>query len=173
MGRTKENKAAVISELKDRLQDSQLAVLIDYQGLSVSELTNLRQRLRPSGGTCKIAKNTFIHIAVDGDENWQPMQEFLKGQTAILLAKDDFSAVIKAYKGFQKDTKKTELVGGVLEGRTLSKADVEALGDLPSKEQLIAQIAGGINALATKLAVAVKEVPASIARGIKAYSEQE
>lgn len=173
MGRTRENKATVISEIKERLQDSQLAVLIDYQGLSVSELSDLRQRLRASGSSCKIAKNTFVRIAVDGDENWQPMQEFLKGQTALLLAKDDLGSAIKAYKAFQKDAKKTELVGGVLEGRALTKAEVEALGDLPSKEQLIAQIAGGINALATKLAVAVKEVPASLARGIKAYSEQE
>jgi large subunit ribosomal protein L10 len=173
MGRTRENKSTVINDIRDRLQESQLAVLIDYKGLSVAELSNLRQRLRPNGGSCKIAKNTFVHLAVDGDENWQPMQEFLKGQAALLLAKDDLSSVIKAYKSFQKETKKTEVVGGVLEGRALTKAEVEALGDLPSKEQLIAQIAGGINALATKLAFAVKEVPASIARGIKAYSEQE
>lgn len=173
MGRTRENKSTVIKDIRDRLQESQLAVLIDYKGLSVAELSNLRQRLRPNGASCKIAKNTFVHLAVDGDENWQPMQEFLKGQAALLLAKDDLSSVIKAYKSFQKETKKTEVVGGVLEGRALTKAEVEALGDLPSKEQLIAQIAGGINALATKLAFAVKEVPASIARGIKAYSEQE
>lgn len=173
MGRTKENKAAVVADLKERLQDSQLAILIDYQGLTVSEITNLRQRLRPLGGSCKIAKNTFVRIAVEGDENWQPMQEFLKGQTALLLVKDEFGAAIKAYKSFQKETKKTELIGGVLEGRALTQSQVDALGDLPSKEQLMAQIAGGINALATKVALGVKEVPASIARGIRAYSEKE
>ena len=60
-----------------------------------------------------------------------------------------------------------------MEGRLLSQGDVKAIGDLPSKEQLIAQIAGAINALATKVAVGINEVPASLARGIRAVSEQE
>jgi large subunit ribosomal protein L10 len=81
--------------------------------------------------------------------------------------------VIKAYQGFQKETKKTELRGGVMEGRALSKSEVEAIGNLPSKEQLMAQIAGGLNAITTKIAFGIKEVPASLARGIKAVSEKE
>jgi large subunit ribosomal protein L10 len=173
MGRTRENKAAVIADLKDLLKEVQLAFVIDYQGLSVAEITDLRKRLRPSGGVCKIAKNTFVRIAVDGDENWQPMHEFLKGTSALLLVKEDVSGAIKAYKSFQKDTKKTELRGGVMEGRALTKEQVEEIGNLPSKEQLMAQIAGGINALTTKIAVGIKEVPSSLARGIKAVSEKE
>jgi large subunit ribosomal protein L10 len=101
------------------------------------------------------------------------MQEYLKGTSALLLLKDDFGGAIKAYKSFQKETKKTELRGGVLEGRILTKAEVEAIGDLPSKEQLIAQIAGALNAVTAKIAIAINEVPASIGRGIKAYSEKE
>ncbi len=173
MGRNKENKATVIAEVKELFRESQLAFVIDYQGLTVAELTDLRRRLRPIGGTCKIAKNTFIELAVAGDENWQPMQEFLKGSTALLLVKEEVGAAVKAYKSFQKDTKKTDLRGGVMEGRALSKAQIEAIGDLPSKEQLMAQIAGGLNALATKIAVGVKEVPGSLVRSIKAVSEQE
>lgn len=173
MGRNRESKSAEITEIQDRLKDSQLAVLINYQGLTVAEITNLRSRLRPMGGTCKIGKNTLVRRAVDGDEKWQSMTELLKGSTALLLVNEDIGGVIKAYKGFQKESKKTELVGGVLEGRVLTPAQVEAIGDLPSKEQLIAQIAGGINALATKLAMGIKEVPASLARGIKAHAEKE
>ena len=60
-----------------------------------------------------------------------------------------------------------------MEGRLLKEADVKALGDLPSKEQLMAQIAGALNALATKIAVGVNEVPASLGRGIRAYSEKD
>lgn len=173
MGRTRENKANVVANFKESLSESQLAFVIDYQGLSVAEITDLRGRLRPIGGSCKIAKNTLIRLAVDGDESWQPMQEYLKGASAVLLVKEDVGAAVKAYKSFQKDTKKTELRGGVMEGRSLSKTEVEALADLPSKEQLYGQIAGAINALATKIAVGVKEVPGSLARGIKAYSEKE
>ncbi|ELS01940.1 ribosomal protein L10 [Xenococcus sp. PCC 7305] len=173
MGRTRANKGVIIEQLKEDLKDVQLAFVIDYKGLSVSEITDLRNRLRPVGGTCQVAKNTLMRIAVDGDENWKPMQEFLSDTSAFLLVGEEVGAAVKAYKEFQKATKKTELRGGVMEGRALTKQQVEALGDLPSKDQLYAQIAGAINGLATKIAIGVKEVPASLARGIKAVSEKD
>ncbi len=173
MGRTRENKTEVVAEVKELFEESQLALVIDYQSLSVAEITDLRRRVRPLGGTCKVAKNTLVRLAIDGQEQWQPMNEFLKGSSVLLLVKEDFGGVIKAYKGFQKETKKTELRGGVLEGKALSKADVDALGDLPSKEQLMAQIAGALNSITAKIAIGIKEVPTSIGRGVKAYSEKE
>jgi large subunit ribosomal protein L10 len=86
---------------------------------------------------------------------------------------EDIGGAIKAYQEFQKVSKKTELRGGVMEGRVLKEADVKALADLPSKEQLMAQIAGAINGVATKLAVGINQVPTSIARGLKAYAEKD
>jgi large subunit ribosomal protein L10 len=173
MGRTLANKKEIVAELKETLSEAQLAFVINYEGLSVAEITDLRNRLRPSGAVCKITKNTLMNIAIDGDENWQPMQELLSDATAFLFTGEEIGAAVKAYKGFQKDTKKTELRGGVMEGQALTKEQVEALGDLPSKEELYAQIAGSINALATKIAVGVKEIPSGLARGIKAVSEKE
>jgi large subunit ribosomal protein L10 len=173
MGRTLESKKQLVAELKSLLSDTQSIFVIDYKGLSVAEISDLRNRIRDKGGSCKIAKNTLVRIAVKGDENWQPVQEFLKDSTALLLTKEDVGGVIKEYKKFQKDTKKSELRGGVLEGRALTKAEAEAIADLPSKEELYAQIAGALNALATKIAVGVKEVPTSIARGIQAYADQD
>ncbi len=173
MGRTLENKKEIVAELKDLLSDTQSIFVIDYKGLTVGEISDLRNRIREKGGTCKIAKNTLIRIAVQDDENWQPVQEFLKDTTALLLTKEDIGSVVKEYKKFQKDTKKTELRGGVLEGKALTSAEAEALADLPSKEELYAKIAGAINALATKVAVGVKEVPSSIARGLQAYVDKE
>lgn len=111
--------------------------------------------------------------AIADDEAWQPMAEFLSGSTAFMLVKEDIGGAIKAYQDFQKATKKTEVKGGVMEGRALSQDQVKAIGDLPSKEQLIAQIAGALNALATKIAVGINEVPASLGRSIKAISEKE
>ena len=173
MGRTRENKQAIIEELKQTLSESQLAVVIDYKGLSVSEITDLRRRLRPTGTVCKVTKNTFMGIAVDGDEKWQAMTDLLQGSSAFLLVKDDISGAIKAYQDFQKASKKTELRGGVMEGRALNEAQVKAIGDLPSKEQLMAQIAGAINGVATKLAVGINEVPASLARALQAVSDKD
>ena len=173
MGRTLENKQAIVAELKQTLSESQLALVIDYQGLTVAEITDLRRRLRPTGTVCKVTKNTLMGIAIDGQDNWQPMTELLQGSSAFLLVKDDFTGAIKAYQDFQKASKKTELRGGVMEGRLLKEDDVKALGDLPSKEQLMAQIAGALNALATKIAVGINEVPASLGRSLKAVSEKE
>ena len=184
MGRTVEQKQAIITELKQTLSESQLAIVIEYQGLSVAEITDLRRRLRPTGTVCKVTKNTLMRIAVDGDNNWQPMTEFLKGSSVFLLVQNDMKAAIKAYEEFQKVTKKTELRGGVMEGRALTEADVKALTELPSKEELMARLAGGLkaiptklavglNAVPTKLAVGLKEIPASLVRAIKAVSEKE
>jgi large subunit ribosomal protein L10 len=172
MGRTLENKKEIVADLKETLSKSTLALVIDYQGLTVAEITNLRQQLRPSGAICKVTKNTFMGIAIKDQKEWEPMSELLKGSSAFLLVKEDLSA-IKAYQAFQKATKKTEIRGGVMEGRVLSEADVKALGDLPSKEQLMGQIAGAINAVATKLAVGINEVPSSLARALQAIAEKE
>ncbi|PSP17559.1 MAG: 50S ribosomal protein L10 [Cyanobacteria bacterium QS_8_64_29] len=173
MPRTPESKERVVRDLKQLLSESHLAVVIDYQGLSVAEIGDLRQRLYQSDGACKIAKNTLAKLAVEGDTNWQPLQDLLSGPSAFVVAKSDISSTVKAYQDFQKATKKTELRGGVMDGQILSKAEVEAIGQLPSREALIGQIAGGINALATQLATGINELPASMARGIKAHAEGE
>jgi large subunit ribosomal protein L10 len=173
MGRSPENKKEIVAELKDKLSQSTLALVIDYQGLTVAEITDLRRRLRPTGTVCKVTKNTFMGIAIQDQEKWQPMSELLKGSSAFLLVKEDFSGAIKAYQDFQKASKKTELRGGVMEGRLLKEADVKALGDLPSKEQLMAQIAGALNSVTAKIAIGIKEVPGSLARSIQAIADKE
>ncbi len=166
MGRTRTDKEAVVADLKQQLSDAQLAVAIDYQGLSVAEIGALRDALRPTGAVCKVTKNTLMRIAIEGDEAWQPMTEFLSGSNAFMLLKDDIGGAIRAYQDFQKKSKKTEFRGGVMEGRALSEADVKAIADLPSKEELMAKIAGAIQMVPTKLARSVNEVPSSLARGI-------
>jgi large subunit ribosomal protein L10 len=173
VGRTLEDKRVIVADLKETLSESTLALVIEYQGLTVSEISDLRRRLRPSGTVCKVAKNTLMGIAIQNDEKWQSMSELLNGSSAFLLVREDFSSAIKAYQEFQKVTKKTELRGGVMEGRLLKEPEIKALGDLPSKEQLMAQIAGALNALATKIAVGINEVPSSLARALQAKAEKE
>jgi large subunit ribosomal protein L10 len=173
MGRTLEDKKAIVADLKETLSQSQLAVVINYKGLTVAEITDLRKRLFPTGSVCKVTKNTLMAIAIRGDATWEPMTPLLSDSSAFLLIKDDIGGALKAYQDFQKASKKTELRGGVMDGRTLTEADVKAIADLPSKEQLMAQIAGAINGVASKLAIGINEVPGSLARAIKAVSEQE
>lgn len=167
MGRTLGNKQEIVADLKQQLSEVQLALVIDYKGLTVAEIADLRGRLRESGATCKITKNTLMRIATEDDKAWKPINQFLQGTSAFLLLKDDLGKGIKAYEAFQKDTKKTEIRGGVMEGRALSQADIKAITELPTKEELIARIAGAIKAVPTKLAVGTKAVPTKLAVGIK------
>lgn len=184
MPRTLENKQAVVASLKEALNESQLALVVNYQGLTVAEISALRQQLRPTGTVCMVTKNTLMRVAVEGNQTWQPMTEFLQGTNAFLFVKDDLGGAIKAYQEFQKTAKKTELRGGVMEGRALNEDDIKAITELPTKEELMARIAGGIkavpsklavglNAVPTKLAVGVREVPAKLARALKAVAEKD
>jgi large subunit ribosomal protein L10 len=173
MGRTLENKQAIVAELKELLSDTQLAVIVNYRGLTVAELTDLRRRLLPTGAVCKVTKNTLMWIAIEGDKTWEPMTELLSDTNAFVLIKDDIGGALKAYQDFQKATKKSELRGGVMEGRVLTEADVKAIADLPSKEQLMGQIAGAINGVATKLAVGINQVPSSLARALQAIADKD
>ncbi len=172
MGRTLQNKQAIVAELKENLSASQMVAVIDYQGLTVAEITDLRRRLRPKGAICQVTKNTFMSKAIVDDEKWQVLSEFLSGPSAFLIIENDFGGAIKAYSEFQKASKKTVLRGGVLEGKALSEAEVKAIGDLPSKEQLMGQIAGALNAVTAKIAIGIQEVPASVARGIQAHVDK-
>ncbi|NJL90832.1 MAG: 50S ribosomal protein L10 [Coleofasciculaceae cyanobacterium SM2_1_6] len=173
MGKSKAEKSVVITDLKENLSQAQMAMVIDPQGLTVAEITDLRRKLLPKGTVCKVTKNTLMKIAIEDNPTWQPMEEFLKGSTAVLLTKEDIPGAIKAYQEFQKATKKTELKGGVMEGKALNESQIKAISELPSKEQLMGQVAGAINSLAAKIAIAINEVPSSLARGIKAVSEKE
>jgi large subunit ribosomal protein L10 len=129
MGRTLENKQQIVGELKELLADAELALVLDFKGLSIKEMSDLRDRLRASDSVCKVTKNTLMRRAIDGDSNWAS------------------------------------------EGKLLSQDEIKAIADLPSKEQLMAQIAGAINAVATKVAVGINEVPSGMARALKQHAE--
>jgi len=173
MGRTLENKQQIVEELKGLLGDAEMALVLDYKGLSVKEIADLRTRLQESNGICKVTKNTLMRRAIEGDSAWSELDPLLTGTNAFVLVKGDVGGAVKAVQSFQKDTKKSELKGGLFEGRFLSQNDIKAIGDLPSKEVLMAQIAGAINAVATKLAVGINEVPSGLARALKQHAESD
>jgi large subunit ribosomal protein L10 len=173
MGRTLENKQQIVEELKELLGDAEMALVLDYKGLSVKEIADLRTRLQESNGICKVTKNTLMRRAIEGDSAWSELDPLLTGTNAFVLVKGDVGGAVKAVQSFQKDTKKSELRGGLFEGRFLSQNDIKAIGDLPSKEVLMAQIAGAINAVATKLAVGINEVPSGLARALSQHAESQ
>ncbi|MCT0208771.1 50S ribosomal protein L10 [Synechococcus sp. CS-1332] len=171
MGRTLENKQQIVEELKGLLGEAEMALVLDFKGLTIKEMTDLRTRLQASNGVCKVTKNTLMRRAIDGDSAWSDLDSLLTGTNAFVLIKGDVGGAVKALQSFQKDTKKSDVKGGLFEGKLLSPSDIQAIGDLPSKEVLMAQIAGAINGLATKLAVGINEVPSGLARALKQHAE--
>jgi len=173
MGRTLESKQQIVEELKGLLNGTEMALVLDYKGLSIKEMTDLRIRLQASNGVCKVTKNTLMRLAIDGDSTWSELDSLLTGTNAFVLIKGDVGSAVKAIQSFQKDTKKSELKGGLFEGQLLSQADIKAIGELPSKDVLMAQIAGAINAVTTQLAVGINEVPSGLARALKRHAESD
>ncbi len=171
MGRKLESKQQIVEELKVLLGASEMALVLDFKGLSIKEMSDLRTRLRASNGICKVTKNTLMRRAIDGNSAWSELDSLLTGTNAFVLIKGDVGTAVKAVQSFQKDTKKSEVKGGLFEGKLLSQNDVKAIGELPSKEVLLAQIAGAINAVATKLAVGINEVPSGLARALKQHAD--
>ncbi len=173
MGRTLESKQQIVDELKGLLGEAEMALVLDFKGLSIKEMSDLRIRLQASKGVCKVTKNTLMRRAIDGNTAWANLDSLLTGSNAFVLVKGDVGGAVKAVQSFQKDTKKSEVKGGLFEGKLLSQSDIKAIGDLPSKEVLMAQIAGAINAVATKLAVGINEVPSGLARALKQHADGE
>jgi large subunit ribosomal protein L10 len=171
MGRTLANKQQIVEELKGLLGEAEMALVLDYKGLTIKEMSDLRTRLQDSNGVCKVTKNTLMRRAIDGDSAWSDLDSLLTGTNAFVLVKGDVGGAVKALQSFQKDTKKSDVKGGLFEGRLLSPDDIKAIGDLPSREVLMAQIAGAINGLATKLAVGINEVPSGLARALRQHAE--
>jgi large subunit ribosomal protein L10 len=171
MGRTLENKQQIVGELKELLADAELALVLDYKGLSIKEMSDLRGRLQASNSVCKVTKNTLMRRAIDGDSSWANLDSLLTGTNAFVLVKGDVGAGVKAVQTFQKEVKKSETKGGLFEGKLLSQDEIKAIADLPSKEELMAKIAGAINAVATKVAVGINEVPSGMARALNQHAE--
>lgn len=138
-------KEAAVSEIQDRLQRSAAVVLADYRGLNVQEVTELRKKLREAGVEYKVSKNTLTSraaqaAAIDG------LDQYLTGPTAMAFSYADPVAAAKVLSTFAKDHKKLTLKGGILEGKVIDFNAVKALADLPSREVLLAQVVGVMQA---------------------------
>ena len=85
MGRTLDNKQQIVTEIKSLLNDSEMAVVLDYKGLTIKEMSDLRSRLQTTNGICKVTKNSLMRKAIDGDSNWNDLESLLTGTNAFVL----------------------------------------------------------------------------------------
>ena len=171
MGRTLENKQQIVEEIKILLNESEMAVVLDFKGLTIKEMSDLRAKLRSNNGICKVTKNSLMRRAIDGQSNWTGLESLLTGTNAFVLIKDDVGSAVKAIQTFQKETNKSETKGALFEGKLLSESEIKEIANLPSKEVLMAKIAGALNAVTSKIAIGINEVPSGLARSLKQHSE--
>jgi len=135
-------KVAMLAEIKDRMERASIAISADYRGLTVAQLTELRRALRPAGAQVNIVKNTLAAMAAK-QAGREEMAEIVQGPTALAIGFDDPIAPVKALTEHLRARRLTiEIHGGWLEGKVLSRAEVESLATMPSKEQLIADVVG-------------------------------
>lgn len=150
-------KEAAVSEIQEKMQQAQSVVFVDYRGLTVEEVTNLRCKMRDAGVEYKVIKNTMIQRAAD-KEGIEGLNSILEGPTAVAFGMKDPVSPAKILVDFAKDTKKTEIKGGVLDGKTIDVDGVKYLASLPSKEELLAKMMGSLNAPVTGLVMALSGV---------------
>ena len=138
-------KAAVVEEMKEKLQSAQGAVFVGFSGLSVADVTKLRRKFREGGVEYKVVKNTLTRIAAD-ELGFNDLDAVLEGPTAIAYSAEDTVAPAKILKDFIKETKTEALTvkAGIADGQVIDAAAVEALASLPSREELLAKLVGSM-----------------------------
>ena len=150
-------KEAVVAEIAEKLQNSKSAVFIDYRGLTVEEVTGLRNEFRNAGVEYRVLKNTMISRAIEG-MNVDEMHASLEGPTAVAFGYEDMIAPAKILSEFAKKSKKLTIKCGVCDGAYLNADGVEALASLPSKEVLIAKIMGSMMSSVSKFVYCVEAI---------------
>jgi large subunit ribosomal protein L10 len=140
------DKVAVVEEVRQRLSDSTATVLTEYRGLSVDDLAELRARLRGTDASYRVVKNTLTRLAVR-DAGVDIPDDMLLGPTAITFCAGDPIATAKVLRSFSREHPALVIKGGFLEGRLLDAAETTRLADLESREELLARLAGLMQAV--------------------------
>jgi len=168
----REEKAAVIAEVRGKLEAADAAIVTEYRGMSVTALAQLRRELRNAGAEYKVYKNTLARFAVR-EAGLEALEEFLTGPTAIAFVKGDAAAAAKALREQAKTNPLLIVKGGVVGTTAMSKKDLDVLADLPSREVLLAQFAGALQAPLVKTAGLSQALPRNMAYGLKALIDQQ
>ena len=136
-----EQKATVVSEIKEKFENAKSVVMFDYRGLSVAEVTELRRKLRENGADYKVYKNTLTKRALD--EININMDEYLAGPSAITFGTDELS-IVKILDDFAKDHNALELKAGIVEGKVAGLEDLKRYAAIPSRDVLLTMLAAGL-----------------------------
>lgn len=164
-------KASIVSDLSEKLNRSPFLLVTDYKQMKVDQFGELRNRLAPAGAEVRVVKNSFLKRAM-ADSGMPDVADKLIGQTAIVMGEKDVAPVAKILKMFAAEFKIATLKIGVVDKAVLSTSDVEALAELPSRDILLAQLLGLLQAPATRLVRILNEPASAFARLLKAKADK-
>ena len=156
-------KAAAVAAIHRRLRSAKMAIITEYRGLSVAQMTRLRSEIRNASGEYQVIKNTVVRRALK-DTMYGDLAPLLEGPNGWVFAYDDPVVLSKALVKFADENEKLAIKGGVFEGQFMDPANLKALSQMPSKPELQAKLLATINAPATQLLRLVQEPGARVVR---------
>ena len=166
-----QKKKAIVSEVSDTLSSAQAAVVAEYRGLTVSQLTKLRKDAHEAGVFMKVVKNTLAKRAIK-DTDFDSLDEHLVGPV-IFSAADDPVAVAKVMSNFAKDNDTLKITAGVMNGQAMNIDGIKALSKLPGREELLATLVATMQAPMVKLVRTMNEVPTKAVRALAAVRDSQ
>ena len=152
-----EQKKKEVSELAEKIQKAKVVLLTDYRGINVADVTEMRSKLRGVNTEYKVIKNNITRRALE-ECKVEGLEELLEGPTAVVLGYDDYLEPSKIIYNFSKENDFYKIKGGIIDGKVVSTEEIITLAKLPSRETLIAKLAGALLGNITKLAVALDQV---------------
>ena len=144
MAVTKAKKAEVLQVLNDKFGRSKAVYFVGYRGLTVKKVTDLRKKLHAASVDYVVAKRTLMKLAAKNNNMAEIPDEVLKGPVAAVFSYEDVVMPAKLVHAFSKEAEQLELLGGIVDGRVLNKADAKAMAMLPSREELLAKLVGSL-----------------------------
>ena len=161
----------MVTEVRERLQSSNGALLTEYRGLKVADLAALRRSVGDAGGEYRIFKNTLVRRAAN-ELNLTDLEPLLVGPTAVAFVDGDAVAVAKVLRDFARTNPNLTIKGGLLGTTVLSAADAGALADVAPREVILAQLAGALAAPLQQMAGLLQALPRNFAYGLSALVEK-
>ena len=150
-------KTSTIDEIKDNFDGAQGVVVVNYSGLTVEQDTQLRKQLREAGVVYKVYKNTLVKRVVAGTE-FEPITDALEGTNAIAISATDATAPARILAKYAKQFPALELIAGVVEGNYNDQAGIQALSQVPSREELLGKLLGSIQSPITNFARVLNQI---------------
>ncbi|MGX9136467.1 50S ribosomal protein L10 [Rummeliibacillus sp. JY-2-4R] len=157
MNKAVEAKQAVVQEIADKFKSAASVVVVDYRGLTVAQVTELRKQLREAGVEFKVFKNTLVRRATV-EAGHEELNEILTGPNAIAFSNEDVVAPARIINDFAKANEQLEIKAGLIEGAYASVEEVKALAELPSREGLLSMLLSVLQAPMRNLALVTKAV---------------